>query len=188
MSDIADMAEIAASPPPQRDWLLTSARVLVTICRILVITVGLILIAAMIGILFQQADVMHQLVEQRVGVPTWQVLTAFELAIGFIVAMIACAQDWLKQLQRLIGSVSDGDPFAPVNAERLTRMGWLTVAIQLLAIPVGGIGHWLESAVKEATHDFGISLGGFLLALVLFILARVFRHGTTLRAELEGTV
>jgi hypothetical protein len=34
----------------------------------------------------------------------------------------------------------------------------------------------------------GISFGGFLLALVLFILARVFRKGTEMREELEGTV
>jgi hypothetical protein len=36
--------------------------------------------------------------------------------------------------------------------------------------------------------DFGLSFGGVLLALVLFILARVFRKGAEMRAELEGTV
>ena len=70
----------------------------------------------------------------------------------------------------------------------MSNRGWLTIAIQLLAIPVNGIGSWLESAVKQATVGFGISLSGFLLALVLFILARVYRRGAEMRAELEGTV
>lgn len=170
------------------DALLTTASVLVSIFRVMAIAIGSILVVVMVGILFKQVDVMQQLAAEKVGAPPWQVLTAIELILGFVVATIACAHDWLKQLQRLIASVSEGDPFAPVNADRLTRMGWLTVAIQLLAIPVGGIGGWLESVVKEATSDFGISLGGFLLALVLFILARVYRRGAEMREELEGTV
>ena len=170
------------------DALLTTANVLVSIFRVMAIAIGSILVVVMVGILFKQIYVMEQLTEQGITAPAWQVLTAIELILGFIVATIACAHEWLKHLQRLIASVSEGDPFVPVNADRLTRMGWLTVAIQLLAIPVGGIGGWLESAVKEATADFGISLGGFLLAMVLFILARVYRRGAEMREELEGTV
>ncbi len=34
----------------------------------------------------------------------------------------------------------------------------------------------------------GISGNGLLLMLILFILARVFRKGAEMRAELEGTV
>lgn len=170
------------------DALLSTASVLVTIFRVLAKTVGAIVIVVMIALLFNQSYVMEELIEQGSKAPAWQVLTAIELMLIFVVAMAGCVEDWLKQLQRLIASVSEGDPFIPVNADRLTRMGWLTIAIQLLAIPVNGIGSWLESAVKQATVGFGISLSGFLLALVLFILARVYRRGAEMRAELEGTV
>jgi hypothetical protein len=42
--------------------------------------------------------------------------------------------------------------------------------------------------LKDADFDFGVSLGGLLLALTLFILARVFRQGAAMREDLEGTV
>ena len=41
---------------------------------------------------------------------------------------------------------------------------------------------------EELTADIEFSLTGVLLALVLFILARVFRHGAAMREDLEGTV
>ena len=54
-----------------------------------------------------------------------------------------------------------------------------------------------ESGLRTAQWRFvrragqvwlALVLGGILLALVLFILARVFRKGAEMRAELEGTV
>jgi hypothetical protein len=36
--------------------------------------------------------------------------------------------------------------------------------------------------------DAGIDFGGVLTALLLFILARVFREGAAMRKDLEGTV
>ena len=36
--------------------------------------------------------------------------------------------------------------------------------------------------------DFDFTLTGLLLAIVLFILARIFRHGVEMREDLEGTV
>jgi galactitol-specific phosphotransferase system IIC component len=50
---------------------------------------------------------------------------------------------------------------------------------------------WLASVAKEAHADVRTDLdlgGSLLLPLVLFILARVFRHGAAMREELEGTV
>ena len=38
------------------------------------------------------------------------------------------------------------------------------------------------------TIDAGLDLSGIVLVVVLFILARVFRHGAAMRADLEGTV
>ena len=41
-----------------------------------------------------------------------------------------------------------------------------------------------KSAFDISPND----LTGFLIVLVLFILARVFRHGAAMREDLEGTV
>jgi ABC-type microcin C transport system permease subunit YejB len=70
-------------------------------------------------------------------------------------------------------------------------MAWLSVIIQLLSIPVGIVGVMLEQASADAASvnvDADFSINGLLLALVLFILARVFRTGAQMREDLEGTV
>jgi hypothetical protein len=47
---------------------------------------------------------------------------------------------------------------------------------------------WLNENGADAHGGFEFSYFGLLLALVLFVIARVFREGTRLREELEGTV
>jgi len=77
---------------------------------------------------------------------------------------------------------------AAAEAKGIPLPEWLTIAIELLSIPVGGIGEWMAHTIKGATSDFGIDPSGILLALILFILARVFREGARMREDLEGTV
>ena len=170
------------------DALLTAARVLVIIGKVIAITVAVILALVMVALLVRQGDVMAQLAEQGIKAEGWEVLTAIELVLGTATAMLIMAYEWLKALLAMIDSVSLGDPFVPENADRLTRMGWLTIAINVVAIPAGGIAAWLAANVKDADADFGFSIGGILLALVLFILARVFRQGAAMRQDLEETV
>jgi hypothetical protein len=98
---------------------------------------------------------------------------------------------FFRHLYRIVGTVGEGDPFIPENAQRLSAMGWTVVAVHVLAIPLVAIGAWIAELAKESDSihfDSGIDLNGILLALILFILARVFREGTRMREELEGTV
>ena len=67
-------------------------------------------------------------------------------------------------------------------------MGWLVVGIEVLSIPAGVAAHFVTTHFHKDHVEIGLSLGGVLLALVLFILARVFREGAAMREELEGTV
>ncbi len=109
-------------------------------------------------------------------------LRAMMSAIGFF---------FFRHLRRIVDSVSHRDPFAPVNAGRLRNIAWLVLAIQLLAIPMTSLAIWFDAAPYEPNVHHGsdgISLGALLLALILFILARVFRTGAAMRDELEGTV
>lgn len=97
----------------------------------------------------------------------------------------------LRHLRRVVDSVAHGDPFVPVNADRLNHMAWLVLAIQLLAVPMTLLAFWFDAApFKPNVHhgSEGISIGALLLALVLFILARVFRIGTQMSEELKATV
>lgn len=98
---------------------------------------------------------------------------------------------FLRHLRRMIDSVADGHPFDPVNADRLRQMAWLSVATQIVTIPMTKLVIWFDAMPQKPNvhHDSdGISIGAILLTLVLFVLARVFRTGAEMQEDLEGTV
>jgi hypothetical protein len=95
---------------------------------------------------------------------------------------------FFRHLYRIIDTVGDGDPFVPANADRLMAMGWISIVSHFLAIPLNMVSQWLANFSDRFVVNFGISFAGLLLALVLFILARVFREGARMREDLEGTV
>ena len=93
-----------------------------------------------------------------------------------------------RHLYRIVGSVGEGDPFVPANAERLRAMAWLAVAVHVVAIPMAILGRWAADVTRDVHFNVDAPLAGLFLALVLFILARVFREGARMREDLEGTV
>lgn len=95
---------------------------------------------------------------------------------------------FFRDLYRIVASVEGGDPFVPINARRLQAMGWISVAVHVLGIPLAMTSRWLDQIFHRQHSGFEFSYYGLLLALVLFVIARVFREGTRLRDELDGTV
>ena len=98
-------------------------------------------------------------------------------------------------LKRIVDTVGQGDPFVPENATRLTQMAWLSLAMQIMSVMIGGVADWIEKTAEHGVDgdlqihiDGGFAGNGLLLMLILFILARVFRQGAAMRAELENTV
>ena len=113
------------------------------------------------------------------------------MAVGLII--VALMFGFFDRLRRIIGTVGQGDPFQPENATRLSQMGWLIVGAQLMVIPAGIFAAMIAPFADKMdnvhfTIDGGFDAEGILLAIVLFILARVFRHGAAMRDDLEGTV
>lgn len=120
-----------------------------------------------------------------------EMIGAIALLLLAVAALLALGVYFLILLKRIIDSVGLGDPFVPANGDRLARMGWITLAGQVASLPVGGLAMWLESVAGgkgQSDVDFGFSGSGILLMVVLFVLARVFRHGAAMREDLEGTV
>jgi hypothetical protein len=175
-------------PAPRRDWLLTSARWLTTAIIVLVCLTGLGLLAAGVSLpLFHER--IAAAVLRETGKPFgYEVITAIESLLALILVMGFLAFRWLMRLRRIIDSVGEGDAFSIANAERLYSMGWLVIGIEVLSIPAGVAAHFVTTHFDKSHVDIGLSLGGALMALVLFILARVFREGAAMREELEGTV
>jgi hypothetical protein len=108
--------------------------------------------------------------------------------IAIILApIIPLAHIILTKLIAMIDSVAQGTALSVVNAERLRQIAWALIGINLLDLLFGAVVTWAEANMGDPP-GWTLSLTGWLAALMLFILARVFREGATMREELEGTV
>ena len=175
------------------DPLLLAGTVLTIIMQGLLAFAATALAVALPVILFMQDKInveLHAKYGEAVG--TFPALTvAGLLVIG--IAVVAAGFVFFGKLRKIIGTVGEGDPFVPENAERLSLMAWLTLGVHILFIPAAAlavfVAKWAESFESaNLQFDGGIDLSGILLVVVLFILARVFRHGAEMREDLEGTV
>jgi hypothetical protein len=111
---------------------------------------------------------------------------AFVLASALISVLLILFA--LHATTQIVRAAMTGDPFVSENAKRLARIGRLLLAVQL----VGLVTLWVYQAVPERLGHvsllFGPSPSGLIAILMIFVLARIFRHGSEMRAELEGTI
>lgn len=103
-------------------------------------------------------------------------------------AMLTLYLFFVLNLSRIVATVGAGDPFQPENADRLDKMAWLTLALQGCMLVFAPLVAMIADRIGEPGGGIDLSFDSLILALVLFILARVFRHGAAMRADLEGTV
>ena len=170
-----------------RDPLLAAARVILIVMMAIMALVG-VLMAVLTPVLpLVKGRIIAQLAEHGVSPDAvWPIAGVFALvAVGAYLGFL-----FFRHLYRMVDTVGEGDPFIPANADRLSAMGWIAIAVHLLTIPLLGLLSLLSGMVKDGNidADFGVDLSGILLVLILFILARVFRKGAEMREELEGTV
>ena len=94
----------------------------------------------------------------------------------------------LTRLLAIVETVRQGDPFVADNAARLQTTAWALLGLELLHLAVGAIAAAASAASQPLDLNWSFSISGWLAVLLLFVLARVFDHGTRLRDDLEGTV
>ena len=114
-------------------------------------------------------------------------LTGLRLLMLVGLAMAVATEIVLRTLAQIIASTSAGDPFIAANARRLQTIGWALLGLQLLAIPCALLDKFCP-ALGSAAPGASFSPGGWLAVLMVFVLARVFAAGSTMRDDLEGTV
>ena len=90
-------------------------------------------------------------------------------------------------LLAILDTVRAGDPFVVANADRLGRIGWALLAIQLIDLGLGATVLALDRlGVDHASWVPGFT--GWIGVAMLFVLARVFRIGAAMRDDLAMTV
>jgi uncharacterized protein YneF (UPF0154 family) len=119
-------------------------------------------------------------------------LTALVLLMIGVAGLCGFAIGFFYLLMKITDTVRDGDPFVPENATRLALMAWTALAGHAWAFILTIPGVWFASSVgagaRDAEIDASFGTGSAILILVLFVLARVFRHGSGLREDLAGTI
>lgn len=168
---------------------VTRWAVILTMALVVVAACALVVLAGVIG--FAWPDVVAGITKEHpipagldpAGMQSFA-LTFCLIGIGLMAAII-----WsLHQLRKIVDTVRDGDPFVQMNANRLRRIGWVMVGIQVAGMPIGIIAKQLERHFEHVHLDAGFSLNGLLAILLIFVLARVFEQGAAMREDLEGTV
>lgn len=178
-----------------RDPLLAIAK------AILWFLMGAMLFAAaacLIGLPFMhifQDELTIELAKEAPNLSMPRILWILTALIAAVIVLLLILFRVFQLLKRIVDTVADGDPFVPENAARLIQMAWLSLGVQLVSFAIGMAASWIDGVSGDAPHvraeihvDDGLSGNGLLLMLILFILARVFRQGAAMRAELEGTV
>lgn len=132
----------------------------------------------------QFVDAMHRM---RPGLNA-DVMIIWLRWIAIIIApVVPLAHIILTGLIAMIDSVADGTALSVVNADRLRQIAWALIGINVLDLAFGVVTTWAEANMGNPM-GWTLSLTGWLAALMLFILGRVFRDGAAMREELEGTV
>jgi len=169
--------------------LLESARILSVLGRAICIFGALVLGVGLLFVAFGGVSAFDAINAEMVeaGAPvSGRFALALVFGTGFVILLLG--ERFLQQLQKIIASLPDGDPFIDENAARLERMGWLALAMQVMGLLTTIYSFEVERLASALEINSDVSIEGVFLVLILFILARVFRHGAAMREDLEGTV
>jgi hypothetical protein len=106
-----------------------------------------------------------------------------------LLGLIAVAISWViaSRLMAMIATVAQGDPFTAANARRLTTLGWAMLAWQVHDLAVGAMVGWFAHLGVDH-FNWTPSFAGWIVVVMMFVLARVFAHGAAMREELEATI
>jgi hypothetical protein len=167
-----------------KDPLLTAATLATVLAR-LALVIGMIGLSATLAAAVFRPELLGMPPIIGIGSGKQDDIPGASLAIVlWTIAAFALHYDFAGRLAKIIATVRHGDPFTLANAARLTRMAWLAMIVQGINVSQTLMSTYLESNGMNTP----ISLTGLFVGLLLFILARVFRHGAAIRDDLEGTV
>lgn len=125
------------------------------------------------------------------GVPWWSPIWAAPwhpiTNLLFALGALWLVADTTVAVLGMIGTVSRGAPFERANISRLERIAHNTIGLAVLGVIAKIAGSGISGSINGV--EIGVDLPGSIgFALLLFILARVFRRGAAMQDDLAGTV
>ncbi len=137
---------------------------------------------------------------QILGVPVtidmpWPIAAMRFAVLGALLVVLVFA---LFRLQRILGTLAQGDPFVAINAKE-ARLLWIVCALFELSRYAAAVFLSARAALNQpepppAAMAVLVPLVGqfrpivWLAILVIFVLAEVFREGARMRAEQQLTI
>ena len=164
---------------------LAASRMMVRALIVLNLSVGTLIFALFIASVIARDQVFAAL---GADVANTNLIHGMRLIMVIGVGSAPLAHILLTRLLAIIETVRLGDPFVAGNAARLQTTAWALLGLELLHLAVGAIAAAASSESQPLDIGWNFSITGWLAVLLLFVLARVFDHGTRLRDDLEGTV
>ncbi len=104
-----------------------------------------------------------------------------------VIPVAAAAHVIFTRLLAILRDAESDEAFSEANARRLSVIAWALLAINVIDLAFGQLSVW-ASAESGEYFGWSPSLTGWLAVPLLLILARVFREGSAMREDLEGTV
>jgi hypothetical protein len=173
-------------------WLLQAATIFCIFISAVLALAFIAVVLALGALLLAPSLLAHFAIPLSVeGVPLDTILGAalFLVAGGLIGTVFVLLA--IRATSGILETAIAGDPFVGDNADRLKRIGWLLLGVMMAQFLSTTMVAWIAPDNNIAGHidgGSGPSLAGLLAVLLIFVLARIFRHGSEMRAELEGTV
>ncbi|MEE4200978.1 DUF2975 domain-containing protein [Erythrobacter sp.] len=175
------------------DLLLLAGKVLTVLMQIFMAIAAIALAIAIPIILIFSGTINAEIAAEYGDAVGSLPLAAMIALFASLLVLVLLVFVFFGKLRAIIASVGEGDPFVPENAQRLNMMAWLMLAVQAIMISIAGfavtVATWASDFEEgDFAIEVGLDLTGVLIVIVLFILARVFKHGAAMREDLEGTV
>lgn len=168
--------------------MLSAAQWVARALLVLNIVVGLLLLAVLGWSYVEEQRFAAAALAQFPDTDIDRLLTSTRLVLAIVFPVMVLAHLLFRALLQMLQTVQAGDPFVAVNADRLRRVAWCLLGIQLCDIGFGVAGAIMDAAAGERISGWSPGVTGWIAVLLVFVLARVFREGTRLRDDAELTI
>lgn len=172
---------------PSPDTLGLSRKVLRTLIK-LNILMGIFIVGMLVASLVAPGYLMQALGVDPVATRDAQFRLSMRLIMLLGIVAVPITHTVLARLLAIVDTVRDGDPFISGNAHRLQQIAWSVLTLELMHLVIVAIAANASTPATPLNMGSTLSITRWLAVLFLFVLARVFEHGSRMREDLEGTV